>query len=58
MASQRTVWCRRDAIVFLREEEANFAELTQADIQPLRDLATSTPIHTAAIPRYLSLRSL
>ena len=30
-----------DAIAFLREEEANFAELPVADVQPLRDLAAS-----------------
>jgi hypothetical protein len=30
-----------DAIAFLREEEANFAELPSADVQPLRDLAAS-----------------
>jgi hypothetical protein len=30
-----------DAITFLREEEANFAELDHADVQPLRDLAAS-----------------
>lgn len=30
-----------DAITFLREEEANFAELPAAEVQPLRDLADS-----------------
>jgi hypothetical protein len=30
-----------DAISFLREEEANFAELPSAEVQPLRDLAAS-----------------
>jgi hypothetical protein len=36
---QRVVY--DDALSFLREEEANFGELTQADVQPLRDLAAS-----------------
>lgn len=30
-----------DAITFLREEEANFAEVPAAEVQPLRDLAAS-----------------
>ena len=30
-----------DAMAFLREEEANFAEVPAADVQPLRDLAAS-----------------
>jgi hypothetical protein len=30
-----------DAIAFLREEEANFAEVPASEVQPLRDLATS-----------------
>jgi len=30
-----------DAIAFLREEEANFAEVPAAEVQPLRDLAAS-----------------
>ena len=30
-----------DAITFLREEEANFAEVPSAEVQPLRDLAAS-----------------
>lgn len=36
---QRTAY--DDAIAFLREEEANFAEVPAADVQPLRDLAAS-----------------
>ncbi len=58
---QRTVY--DDAIIFLREEEANFAELTPADIQPLRDLATSSqpyrgntlPLAKIAVTRLRSL---
>ena len=36
---QRAVY--DEAIAFLREEEANFAELPSAEVQPLRDLAAS-----------------
>lgn len=46
---QRAVY--DDALSFLREEEANFAELTQADVQPLRDLAASAqPYRGNALP--------
>ena len=40
-----------EAIAFLREEEANFAELPPADVQPLRDLAASlTPFRGSLVP--------
>jgi hypothetical protein len=40
-----------DAINFLREEEANFGDLPSADIQPLRDLASSlTPYRGTGLP--------
>jgi hypothetical protein len=39
------------AIVFLREEEANFVDLPSEDIQPLRDLAAAeTPFRGNSIP--------
>ena len=40
-----------DAIAFLREEEANFAELPAAEVQPLRDLSSSAhPYRGNAVP--------
>ncbi len=40
-----------DATSFLREEEANFAELPPIEVQPLRDLAASpTPYRGSAVP--------
>jgi hypothetical protein len=40
-----------EAIAFLREEEANFAELPPGEVQPLRDLAASThPYRGNAVP--------
>lgn len=40
-----------EAITFLREEEANFAEVAAADVQPLRDLAASPhPFRGNGIP--------
>ena len=40
-----------DAMAFLREEEANFAELPSAEVQPLRDLAESAhPYRGNALP--------
>ena len=40
-----------DATAFLREEEANFAELPSAEVQPLRDLAESAhPYRGNALP--------
>ena len=52
-----------DAIAFLKEEEANFAELSPAEVQPLRDLAASDypyrgeilPIAKAAVTRLREL---
>jgi hypothetical protein len=47
--AQRTAY--DEAIAFLREEEANFAELPAADVQPLRDLAASLhPYRGALVP--------
>ncbi len=41
-----------DAITFLREEEANFAEVPAVEVQPLRDLAASThPYRGNAVPK-------
>lgn len=41
-----------DAITFLREEEANFAEVSAVEVQPLRDLASSThPYRGNAVPK-------
>lgn len=46
---QRTAY--DDAMAFLREEEANFAELPPAEVQPLRDLAESAhPYRGNALP--------
>ena len=40
-----------DAIAFLREEEANFAEVPATEVQPLRDLAASShPYRGNAVP--------
>ena len=40
-----------DAITFLREEEANFAEVPAVEVQPLRDLAASAhPYRGNAVP--------
>ena len=40
-----------EALAFLREEEANFAELPAAEVQPLRDLAASAhPYRGNAVP--------
>jgi hypothetical protein len=40
-----------EAMSFLREEEANFADLPAAEVQPLRDLAASPhPYRGAAVP--------
>lgn len=40
-----------EAIAFLREEEANFADLPPADVQPLRDLAEAdTPYRGSLVP--------
>jgi hypothetical protein len=40
-----------DAIAFLREEEANFAEVPPTEVQPLRDLAASPhPYRGNAVP--------
>lgn len=40
-----------EAISFLREEEANFADLPVADVQPLRDLAAAAaPFRGALVP--------
>jgi hypothetical protein len=38
-----------EAITFLREEEANFAELPANEVQPLRDLAASTSPYRGSI---------
>ena len=47
--AQRTAY--DEAISFLREEEANFAELPANDVQPLRDLAASAyPYRGNAVP--------
>jgi hypothetical protein len=47
---QRSVY--DEAIAFLREEEANFAELPASEVEPLRELETSAhPYRGAAIPR-------
>ena len=41
-----------DAITFLREEEANFAEVPAVEVQPLRDLAASAhPYRGNAVPK-------
>ena len=41
-----------DAITFLREEEANFAEVPAIEVQPLRDLAASAhPYRGNAVPK-------
>ena len=41
-----------DAITFLREEEANFAEVSAVEVQPLRDLASSThPYRGNSVPK-------
>lgn len=41
-----------DAITFLREEEANFAEVPVLEVQPLRDLAASAhPYRGNAVPK-------
>ena len=41
-----------DAIAFLREEEANFAEVPAAEVQPLRDLAASAhPYRGNVVPQ-------
>jgi hypothetical protein len=46
---QRTAY--DDVVAFLREEEANFAELPSAEVQPLRDLAESAhPYRGNALP--------
>jgi hypothetical protein len=46
---QRTAY--DEVIAFLREEEANFADLPTAELQPLRDLATaSTPYRGNVVP--------
>lgn len=40
-----------DVLSFLREEEANFAQLPEADVQPLRDLAASAhPYRGTLVP--------
>jgi hypothetical protein len=40
-----------EAMAFLREEEANFAEVPAAEVQPLRDLAASVhPYRGGAVP--------
>jgi hypothetical protein len=41
-----------DAITFLREEEANFAEVPAGEVQPLRDLAASShPYRGQVVPK-------
>jgi len=41
-----------DAITFLREEEANFAEVPATEVQPLRELAASShPYRGNAVPK-------
>ena len=41
-----------DAITFLREEEANFAEVPAVEVQPLRDLAASAhPYRGQVVPK-------
>ncbi|MEO8848643.1 MAG: BREX system P-loop protein BrxC, partial [Casimicrobiaceae bacterium] len=47
--TQRTAF--DEAIAYLREEEANFADLPAQDVQPLRDLAaSSTPYRGQVLP--------
>jgi hypothetical protein len=48
--AQRTAY--DEAVTFLREEEANFAEVPATEVQPLRDLAASDhPYRGNAIPK-------
>jgi hypothetical protein len=44
---QRTAY--DEAIAFLREEEANFAELPATEVQPLRELAASARPYSGSI---------
>jgi hypothetical protein len=47
--AQRTAY--DEAVAFLREEEANFAELSPSEVQPLRDLAASAhPYKGSTVP--------
>ena len=47
-----------DAITFLREEEANFAEVPAVEVQPLRDLAASDhPYRGNIVPKAKSAMS-